>query len=75
MQTQSNEGLSPTFQTIIDCFPGDVLKFNSELEIIASNQTFRDLALYKAKCNDCGSCGPEQGIAPNEASTNNRPCT
>jgi signal transduction histidine kinase len=43
MQTQSNEGLSPTFQTIIDYFPGGVSMFNSELEMVACNQIFRNL--------------------------------
>ena len=93
MQAQSNERLLPTFQTIIDCFPGAVSKFNSELKTIACNQTFRDLpgfpedlfkdglapfrdlAPYNAKRDDYGSSVPEQGIAPNEASTNNTPCT
>jgi signal transduction histidine kinase len=46
MQTQSNEGLSPTFQTIIDYFPGGVSMFNSELEMVACNQIFRELLAF-----------------------------
>lgn len=48
MQAQSNEGLSPIFQTIVDYFPGGVSMFDGELQMVACNQIFRELLEFPA---------------------------